>query len=402
VRSSRTILGNGNLQITILTTTASPWTFGFEPPVDLEAAPPSLAFTDVVSGSTASQNVVFTNTGAPGSSILISNPGDITVTGDAQFTAGTATPFPISLDGGESFTVSVDYAPTAPGGPHEADLAVAYSGGVNPSVSVPLAGTSITGPQPGDPIVRINAGGPLVAATDAGPDWEADTGAANHPYLANAGSNGTATGTVNPDGSVPSYVPNAVWGTERWSSSGFSYDIPVAAGTPVYVNLYMGNQCECTNTAGARQFDVLIDGNLVLDNLDLTGTYGHQVGHLFQFEIVSDGIIDVNFVNVVENPLLNALEITIAGPQPNVLGVSQSSIDFGPVLYTSGSESQMITITNLGETGDPSIDRVRHREDGLGRVHPHGPPVPAADPRTGCDRHLQRRLRPERCRVRRR
>jgi large repetitive protein len=147
-----------------------------------------------------------------------------------------------------------------------------------------------------------------------------------------------------------------VWGTERWSSSGFAYDIPVSAGTPVYVNLYMGNQCECTNTAGARLFDVLIDGNLVLDNLDLTGTYGHQVGHLFQFEIISDGTIDVDFVNVVENPLLNALEISLAGPQPNVLGISQPSIDFGPVLFASGSESQVITLTNLGETGDPSIE----------------------------------------------
>jgi hypothetical protein len=352
----REILGNGNLQITILTTTASPWTFGFEPPVDLEAAPASLAFTDVVSGSTASQNVVFTNTGAPGSPILISNAGDIAVTGDAEFSADTAEPFPISLDGGESFTVSVDYAPTAPGGSHAASLAVTYSGGVSPSVSVPLTGTSIAGPQPGDPLVRINAGGPLVAATDTGPDWEADTGGANHPYLSNAGSNGTATGTVLPDGSVPSYVPGAVWGTERWSSSGFAYDIPVSAGTPVYVNLYMGNQCECTNTAGARQFDVLIDGNLVLDNLDLTGTYGHQVGHLFQFEIISDGTIDVDFVNVVENPLLNALEISLAGPQPNVLGISQPSIDFGPVLFASGSESQVITLTNLGETGDPSIE----------------------------------------------
>ena len=356
---SRSTVGD-DLNITILSTTASTWTFGFAPPVDLAAVPTTLDFVNAPSGSTTSLDVEFTNTGASGSLIVITNPGDIVTTGATEFTASTGEPFPISIDGGESFTVTVDYDPAAPGASDAGSLDVTYAGGDNPTISVPLTGTSVAGPQPGDPILRINAGGALVPATDTGPDWEQDTPGANHPYLAASGNNQAASGTVNPDTSVPSYVPGAIWGTERWSNAGFAYAIPVAdlgltAGASVYVNLYMGNQCACTDAAGDRQFDIFIDGVQVEDNLDLTGTLGHQVGALFQYEIITDDTIDIEFVNAVENPLLNGLEIALAGPQPNVLGISQTDVNFGSVVIATGSVIDTVIITNLGDTGDPTI-----------------------------------------------
>jgi hypothetical protein len=63
----------------------------------------------------------------------------------------------------------------------------------------------------------------------------------------------------------------------------------------------------------------------------------------------------VGFVNVVEDPLLNALEIVSAGSQPGVLGTDRVSVDFGQVIVGSSATAD-VTLSNLGtDPGDPSI-----------------------------------------------
>ena len=159
---------------------------------------------------------------------------------------------------------------------------------------------------------------------------------------------------------MPSYVPGAIWGTERWSNAGFAY----AIRSPISVSPRRIRVCEPVHGEAVRlhrrprdhQFDIFIDGVQVEDNLDLTGTLGHQVGALFQYEIITDDTIDIEFVNAVENPLLNGLEIALAGPQPNVLGVSPSDVDFGSVVIATGSEIETVSIAKLGETGDATIE----------------------------------------------
>jgi hypothetical protein len=166
-------------------------------------------------------------------------------------------------------------------------------------------------------IIRINAGGATVAATDAGPAWLQDTTAANHPFLADSGSNNNSGGSANTfDGSVPGYVPAGVWTGERWSSSGFSYDIPVPSGTWVVVNVLAANSYSGTSTGGTRVFDLDVEGTLE-SGIDLSGTYGHQTGHMFTFTVQSDGVVDINFIFTgPENPLANAIEVYTTTPPP--------------------------------------------------------------------------------------
>ena len=45
---------------------------------------------------------------------------------------------------------------------------------------------------------------------------------------------------------MPGYVPGAVFDTERCSSAGLSYAVPVPAGTQTFVRLFLGNGCACT------------------------------------------------------------------------------------------------------------------------------------------------------------
>jgi hypothetical protein len=75
------------------------------------------------------------------------------------------------------------------------------------------------------------------------------------------------------------------------------------------VRLYFANQCGCTSGVGQRIFDVLIDGEVKLDDFDIVAAAGDKTGTMRAFDIVSDGNVDIDLRNVVENPLINGIEI---------------------------------------------------------------------------------------------
>ncbi|MGD9998643.1 MAG: PKD domain-containing protein, partial [Ilumatobacteraceae bacterium] len=57
-------------------------------------------------------------------------------------------------------------------------------------------------------------------------------------------------------------------------------------------------------------FDVRLDGDLVIDNLDLVATPGHNISTMRAFNIVSDGTVNIVFEHgPIQNPLVNGIEI---------------------------------------------------------------------------------------------
>ena len=153
-------------------------------------------------------------------------------------------------------------------------------------------------------LARINAQGPTLTSLDSGPDWVSDA------FLSDAGSTGSASfPAVEPGGTVPGYVPGAIFDTERWSSSGFSYAVPAPVGALVTVRLFLGNGWPGANDPGERVYDILIDGVTVQSGLDLIVTFGHEVGGMLEYSLVSDGLVDISFMNVVQNPLVNGIEV---------------------------------------------------------------------------------------------
>ena len=57
-------------------------------------------------------------------------------------------------------------------------------------------------------------------------------------------------------------------------------------------------------------FDVLIENGLAFDNVDLVARFGHKTGGMLEWTgQVTDGRIDIDFVHVVQNPLINGVEI---------------------------------------------------------------------------------------------
>ena len=161
--------------------------------------------------------------------------------------------------------------------------------------------------------IRINAGGGELAALDAGPVWEADTQTANHRFLTLTGNNATSNGDADPAATVDPLVPPGVFLPERWSSSLFGYDIPVASGVTVNIRVFMASDYDTPPGGEDRVFDVEVDGVVQINDISLnTAPYVHNFGYEFAIPaILSDGNIDIDFIPNIGNPLVNAIEITL-------------------------------------------------------------------------------------------
>jgi hypothetical protein len=162
----------------------------------------------------------------------------------------------------------------------------------------------------------VNAGGSTVLASDNGPDWVSDNGTFRE------GGNTADWGDLpfTRDGTVPASTPQAIFSTERWG--GHSWDFPAPNNANLEVRLYFANGCSCTENPGQRVFDVNIDGGDVeLDDYDIVQAVGDQTGTMRSYKVVSDGNVDIDLTNVVENPLLNGIEIINEGvPAPTAGG----------------------------------------------------------------------------------
>ncbi|XAN39249.1 malectin domain-containing carbohydrate-binding protein [Micromonospora schwarzwaldensis] len=174
-------------------------------------------------------------------------------------------------------------------------------------------------------LYRVNAGGPAIPATDGGPDWAADTDTAPSPYH-NGGNSAKAYPTnATFDATVPASTPATLFNTERWDQAtapDMQWDIPVAAGTRVDVRLYLANRYAGTATAGKRKLDVSIDGVLKLNDFDpVVAAGGTDRGTMQSVSVVSDGVVDIDFARVLENPLIQGIEIVKTAPTPDASDV---------------------------------------------------------------------------------
>jgi Malectin domain len=165
-------------------------------------------------------------------------------------------------------------------------------------------------------LYRVNAAGAAVQASDSGPDWSSDSG------FVTGGSTADWGASVPFDSTVATGTSPAIFNTERWGAQHWSF--PVPAGTSVSVRLFFTNQYDGTAAVGQRVFDVNIDGGPIeLDNFDIVATAGAtKRATMKSFPVTSDGNVDIDFTNVVENPLVNGIEIidTSAGAPTSTPG----------------------------------------------------------------------------------
>jgi len=158
----------------------------------------------------------------------------------------------------------------------------------------------LTGDQPPPPsdgvVARINSGGPEVTTPD-GTVWDAD-----RLFTGGTGEGGPYTPVAGTDDDV-------LYQDERWGAS--SYAIPVPAAGVYTVRLHFAEMVFTGGEAGLRRFGTNLEGGPVeLTGYDINAAVGATTADVKAYAVqVDDGILDIEFLAEVEQPLINAIEV---------------------------------------------------------------------------------------------
>jgi hypothetical protein len=150
-------------------------------------------------------------------------------------------------------------------------------------------------PDQGNVVTAINSGGDAYTAAD-GVFYSADT---------ISGGN-----TFDTDDPISGTADDPIYQSERWGL--FTYEVSVPDGT--YDVLLQFAEIFQTSD-GNRVFDMLVEGNLAANNLDIHALVGHDAAHdiLVSGVAVSDGSLTITSVDAgVNNPKLSGFRILSA------------------------------------------------------------------------------------------
>jgi beta-glucanase (GH16 family) len=157
----------------------------------------------------------------------------------------------------------------------------------------------------------IDAGDSTPYTAQDGRVWAADVG-----FVA-------GTGGVVDRGPIPVANSNdaKLFQTERWCMDGYS--LPIANGSYL-VNLYFAETSPNVNAAGARVFDVDVEGRVIagLDVFQETGGRSRALVRTLTNVIVADGALTLGFTRHSDCPMINAIEVqatALAQPMSRLL-----------------------------------------------------------------------------------
>ena len=147
----------------------------------------------------------------------------------------------------------------------------------------------------------------------------------------------------------PASTPSTIFDTERWDPGDapeMQWSFPVPAGTNLRVRLYLINQYPGTAGVGQRVFDVAVEDQ-VLNDYDIVADVGDRVGTMKNFNVTSDGTVNIDLSHVVENPLVNGIEIIDRDATPVVPG---------PINFLGRRQFDGSTAGPASTLGTPGID----------------------------------------------
>ncbi|MDU8945522.1 malectin domain-containing carbohydrate-binding protein [Ovoidimarina sediminis] len=143
-------------------------------------------------------------------------------------------------------------------------------------------------------VFALNAGGDEYVASD-GTIYAADTYGAGNTY-----STSTSIANTNDD---------LLYQTETWKSGGFVYDIPVENG--IYtVRIHFAEIWQGAFSIGARVFDLYLEDQLVLNDLDIYAETGQNAAFVYETSVeVLDGSLTLWTDAEIQNPKISAFSI---------------------------------------------------------------------------------------------
>ncbi len=223
---------------------------------------------------------------------------------------------------------------------------------------VPQPQPASTGTVSYNPIYRINAGG--TSNLSASPiQWDMDTKENPSRYLSAGSSNNTA-GSNNWRGTNKTNAPDAVFGPVRFDftwGGAMKYSLPVKSGS-YEVRLYFAETPYSggVKAAGQRVFDVKVEGQTKVSNLDIYKEAGMNALQKTVFITVTDGNLDIDFVRKVGNPQINGIEILPAQNSNTTMSAPSAAKSNSLALEVAGETSTEMTVYP-----NPVIDKLNIR-----------------------------------------
>ncbi len=220
-------------------------------------------------------------------------------------------------------------------------------------------------PRPGhaaEPLYMINAGGPDLLV---GP-WAVDNNA-NPSQFSNHQAAGTSATIPTADAqtatsSVPPGTNTNLFRSHRFDPPGgpeMSWSFPVANGGYI-VRLYFsetadgGPGTQVINGPGQRTFDVSIEGNKVIDELDVWAAAGdNDTGIARSFVVQASGGLQIDFDRVKQNPMVSGIEIVPVDAENNPVSVAPTAMTL--VTPPGTSAQRTVTVSNLGGPSAPKV-----------------------------------------------
>ena len=304
-------------------------------PPTLELSSSDLDFGSVEVGNTgATMTLDLTNSGTDGLNV-----SDIVLSGAAAGDYSVVhAALPVAIDplGGSVVQVQVDFTPSQTG-PRDALLTIQSEDPTGDAlINLSGIGATVTTSS----VYYINAGGPNY--TDpAGREW-----------LSDISSSWFNTGNVATTGSaITGTDKEPLYQSERWDGSGspeMLYSLAVAAGQ-YRVRLHFAEIYGGAAFSGGRIFDVLIEGQTVLNDYDIFADVGYATATVKEFiATVSDTALDIEFLHETENPKISAIEVEAITDPVAILHVSSADLNFGDVDVGNTSVPAGMTLTNVG------------------------------------------------------
>lgn len=167
-------------------------------------------------------------------------------------------------------------------------------------------------------VIRHNAGGPAVDSASVGIPVDGPLG-----WCADAWFESGSTFSASSGLSIAMTGDDELYRSERNGGNGtpsaFGYEVPLDPGlyrvTLRFAEIFWGVQGP--GGAGRRVFDVSLEGEVVLDDYDIFADVGAATAVRKDFAVaVVDGVLDIDFVGVVDQPKLSAYEVERIGDLP--------------------------------------------------------------------------------------
>lgn len=204
------------------------------------------------------------------------------------------------------------------------------------------------------PVIRINAGGPAVSGSAS---FVKDTG-----YQNGVGRVTTTRSAINM--SAAQNYPQSVFQSNLWDAAGgrnLKFAIPATRGAKYKVEILASEIQSSAFHTGARVFDVLADGQLRINNLDVFAEAGANKALVKAFELTADGDINLELVRQIGNPSIAGIVVTEIETAPNtapiVASISDQTVNarrtLSIPLSVHDAENDALTFTVFAD--DPSV-----------------------------------------------